>query len=213
MSAGFIVTGTDTGIGKTVFCAALAGALGAIYWKPIQSGLDGETDSDTVMRLSGLPSNRILPEAYRLTLPASPHIAAAREGIAIEAHRLSVPKLADPVVIEGAGGLLVPLSQDLLQIEMFASWKLPVILCARTAIGTINHTLLSIEAMAARNILVHGVAFIGDEAKEVENTIVAVGKARRLGRLPFLEPLSAGSLADAFRKAFHLDNFTARVAV
>jgi dethiobiotin synthetase len=122
-------------------------------------------------------------------------------------------KLADPVVIEGAGGLLVPLSQDLLQIEMFASWKLPVILCARTAIGTINHTLLSIEAMAARNILVHGVAFIGDEAKEVENTIVAVGKARRLGRLPFLEPLSAGSLADAFRKAFHLDNFTARLAV
>jgi dethiobiotin synthetase len=87
MSAGFIVTGTDTGIGKTVFCAALAGALGAIYWKPIQSGLDGETDSDTVKRLSGLPSNRILPEAYRLTLPASPHIAAAREGIAFEARR------------------------------------------------------------------------------------------------------------------------------
>ena len=85
MSSGFIVTGTDTGIGKTVFSAALAGALGGYYWKPVQAGLEGETDSDMVRRLSGLPPERILPEAYRLRLPASPHIAAAREGIAIEA--------------------------------------------------------------------------------------------------------------------------------
>ena len=91
MSSGFIVTGTDTGIGKTVFSAALAGALGGYYWKPVQAGLEGETDSDVVRRLSGLPPERILPEAYRLKLPASPHIAAAREGIPIERARLLLP--------------------------------------------------------------------------------------------------------------------------
>src|SRR5258706_9652529 len=109
-----------------------------------------------------MPQNRILPEAYRLTLPASPNIAAAREGIAIEAHRLSVPKHADPVVIKGAGGLFVPLSQSLLQSVMFPSWKLPGIFCARTALGTSNHTLLSIEAVAALNIMMHGIGLSCD---------------------------------------------------
>ena len=109
MSAGFIVAGTDTGIGKTVFSAGLVSALDGYYWKPIQAGLEGETDSDAVRRLSKLPHERILPEAYRLRLPASPHIAAAREGIAIEARSLTVPVCAGPLVIEGAGGLACPL--------------------------------------------------------------------------------------------------------
>src|SRR5262249_418703 len=142
----FVVTGTGTGVGKTVFCAALAGALRGNYWKPIQSGLEGETDSEAVQRLSGLPQERIIPEVYRLELAASPHISAAREGLQIEASRLTIPKNASPLVIEGAGGLMVPLSWDLLQIDLFASWGLPVILCALTSLGTINHTLLSIEA-------------------------------------------------------------------
>src|SRR5262249_40623669 len=101
----FVVTGTSTGVGKTVFSAALAGALGGSYWKPVQSGLEGETDSEAVRRLSGLPQERIIPEAYRLELPASPHIAAERQGIQIEASRLAIPKITGPLVIEGAGGL------------------------------------------------------------------------------------------------------------
>jgi dethiobiotin synthetase len=164
--------------------------------------LDNETDSETVRRLSGLPPERILPEAYRLKLPASPHVAAAREGVTIERDRLALPECAGPLVIEGAGGLLVPLSRDLLQIDLFASWGLPVILCARTALGTINHTLLSIEALAKRSMRILGVAFIGGEAEEAENAIAAHGCVRRLGRLPFIDPLNAATLAEAFRTRF-----------
>ena len=207
MSSGFIVTGTDTGIGKTVFSAALAGALGGYYWKPIQAGLEGETDCDVVRRLSGLAPDRVLPEAYRLKLPASPHIAAERQGIEIKAERLPLPWGARPLVIEGAGGLLVPLSDDVLQIDQFASWGLPVILCARTELGTINHTLLSLEALAKRAMRVHGVVFIGDPDEDVESTITRVGRARRLGRLPIIEPLNAARLAEAFRANFDLRDF------
>ncbi len=206
----FVVTGTGTGVGKTVFSAALAGALGASYWKPVQSGLESETDSETVRRLSGLSQDRIVPEAYRLKLPASPHIAAAREGIRIEASRLAIPRQFSSLVIEGAGGLMVPLSPDLLQIDVFASWGLPVILCALTALGTINHTLLSLEAMARRSIKLHGVVFIGERDEEVESTILSLGKARRLGRLPPLDPLNASRLAEAFRANFRLSDFAGR---
>ncbi len=212
MSRGFIVTGTGTGIGKTVFSAALAGAIGGYYWKPVQAGLEGETDSDAVRRLSGLPGERILPEAYRLKLPASPHIAAAREGIGIEPHRLPLPWGARPLVIEGAGGLLVPLSPNLLQIDQFAAWGLPVILCASTGLGTINHTLLSLEAMAARRMRVHGIVFIGEASPEVEGTIAELGRVRRLGRLPFLNPLNTAALAQAFTANFDITEFTEAAA-
>lgn len=206
----FVVTGTGTGVGKTVFCAALAGALAASYWKPVQAGLEGETDSETVRRLSGLGQDRIVPEAYRLELPASPHIAAAREGICIEASRLAIPRRAGPLVIEGAGGLLVPLSADLLQVDLFAIWGVPVILCALTSLGTINHTLLSLEAIARRSVKLHGVVFIGERDEEVESTILSLGKARRLGGLPALDPLNAGTLSHAFRANFRLSDFAGR---
>jgi dethiobiotin synthetase len=203
----FVVAGTDTGVGKTVFSAALTAALGASYWKPVQSGLEGETDSETVRRLAGVPAERIVPEAYRLALPASPHISAAREDLRIEAGRLALPKQTDALVIEGAGGLLVPLSMDLLQIDLFASWGLPVILCAATSLGTINHTLLSLEAMAHRSVKLHGIVFTGERNEEVESTVLTLGKARRLGGLPALDPLNAGTLSHAFHANFRLSDF------
>ena len=209
MRPAFIVTGTGTGVGKTVFSAALAAALGASYWKPIQSGLEGETDSEAVRRLSRLAPDRILPEAYRFKLPASPHIAAAREGIRIEASRLAMPVCEGPLVVEGAGGLLVPLAPGLLEIDVFAAWGLPVILCARTALGTINHSLLSLEAMARRGVSVHGVAFIGEPAVEAEDAISSFGKARRLGRLPLADPLNRETLRAAFLAGFRPGDFGA----
>jgi dethiobiotin synthetase len=110
-------------------------------------------------------------------------------------------------VIEGAGGLLVPLSGDHLQIDQFVSWGLPVILCARTDLGTINHTLLSLEALAKRQMRVHGIAFIGDAAEDVERTVVSFAGVRRLGRLPLVEPLDKAHLAAAFRANFDLSAF------
>ena len=195
---GFIVTGTDTDIGKTVFAAGLAGALGAHYWKPVQAGVDPEGDKERVAALSGLPPSHILPEAYRLTTPASPHLAARIDGIAITAERLALPKVDGPLVVEGAGGLMVPVSESLLMIDLFALWGLPVILCARTGLGTINHSLLSIEALRTRAIPIAGIAFIGDAHAENERIIPLLGKVRSLGRLPSIDPLDAGTLRTAF---------------
>jgi dethiobiotin synthetase len=198
--ARFIVTGTDTDIGKTVFCAGLAGMLGARYWKPVQAGLPG--DSEIVAKLAGV---EIVPEAYRLRLAASPHQAAAEEGIVIDPDSLVPPD--GPLVIEGAGGLMVPLSRQTLFLDIFTRWQIPLILCARTRLGTINHSLLSIAAIRARNIPLHGVAFIGDANEESETIITEIGRVKRLGRLPMIEPLTLGHLVDVFARSFERTDF------
>lgn len=197
MTAGLIVTGTDTGIGKTVAAAALTLALGADYWKPVQAGLDGETDRQTVQRLTGVAFSRLHEEAYRLATPASPHHSAMIDGIEIDPRRLVPPVTTRPLVIEGAGGLLVPLRLDLLQIDVFAGWGLPLVLCASTRLGTINHTLLSIEAIRNRAMPLAGVMFMGTPNGASEQAIVKVGKVPHLGRLPWLEPLDTATLTAA----------------
>ncbi|HEX7742310.1 MAG TPA: dethiobiotin synthase [Sphingobium sp.] len=194
----FIVTGTDTGVGKTVFAAGLAGALDASYWKPIQAGVDPEGDKETVARLSGLPASRVLPEAYRLSAPASPHLAARIDGVEISLDRLTLPQVDGPLVVEGAGGVLAPVSETLLMADLFAHWGVPVILCARTSLGTINHSLLSIEALRSRGVPIAGIAFIGDPHAENERIIPRIGQLRSLGRLPHLDRLDAASLRAAF---------------
>lgn len=202
-----VVTGTDTDIGKTVFAAGLADYLGADYWKPVQAGLDGETDTRAVIRLGGLTPDRIVPEHYRLATPASPHYAAEQDGVRIDAGALNPPRTARPLVIEGAGGLMVPLTRATLTIDLFARWRFPVVLCARTALGTINHSLLSIEALRARDIDILGIAFVGNENADSETIICEMGQVKRLGRLPLLSPLSRDSLRDAFAASFNRDDF------
>ncbi len=206
MSA-FVVTGTDTGIGKTIFSAALTGALQAHYWKPVQAGLDDGADRDHVAHLSGVPAAHVLPEAYRFTTPCSPHRAAELDGVEVDLARLSLPDVR-PLVIEGAGGALVPVTRDTTYADVFAWWNLPVIVVARTALGTINHSLMTFEALRARGVAVHGVAFVGDANEDSEATICAMGKVRRLGRLPMLDQLSPQSLATAFAKGFRIADFT-----
>ena len=204
-----VVTGTDTGIGKTVFAAALAGALGARYWKPVQAGLDddGGSDSQRVAHLAGLTLERVHPEAYRLTTPCSPHRAAELDSVEIDPARLILPEGGGPLVVEGAGGVLVPLTRQWLYADQFARWGAPVVLVARTALGTINHTLLSLEALRARAVPVLGVAFIGDAVPDSEATIAAIGKVKRLGRLPILAELTPAALAAAFAAAFDVEDF------
>ncbi|WP_292081923.1 MULTISPECIES: dethiobiotin synthase [unclassified Brevundimonas] len=190
-----IVTGTDTGIGKTVFSAGLTRALGATYWKPVQSGLEEATDSETVACLSGCP---VLPEAYRLQMPASPHLSAEAEGVEIDIARLTPPPVEGPLVIEGAGGLMAPLTRQHLFLDVIAGWKAPVVLVARTSLGTINHSLLSLTALRARGCTVAGVAFVGEEMADSRRTIAEMGQARDLGRLPFLADLTPDALTAAF---------------
>ncbi len=211
MSSRIIVAGTDTGVGKTVFSAALAGALGAAYWKPIQSGLLEETDTQIVLRLSGLSAEDVLDERYRLKTPVSPHLAAEIDGITIDTENLVLPDTKKPLVVEAAGGLLVPLTQRTTYIDLIAKWGAPVVLCARTTLGTINHSLLSIEALRARGIPLLGVAFIGDENVSSEATITAMGQTRRLGRLPHLAALTPDALRAAFASQFTISDFVGRM--
>ena len=194
-----IVTGTDTGIGKTVFAAGLARALDGFYWKPVQAGTDPEGDKETAARLSGLPTERILPEAYRLKLPASPHLSARMEGINIRPERLLVPDTPGPLVIEGAGGVLVPLTERFLMADLFVQWKAPAILCARTGLGTINHSLLTVEALRSRGIPIVGIVFIGDGHEENERVVPKLAGVPHLGRLPLLDSLTFQSLSTAMQ--------------
>lgn len=208
MSQQIVVTGTDTGIGKTVFSAGLANLLGANYWKPIQAGLEGETDTEVVARLGGLSGDRIVPEVHRLRTPASPYHSAEIDGVRIDADSLAVPDTGGrPLVIEGAGGLMVPLSLGTLYADVFERWRLPAVLCARTALGTINHSLLSIEALRRRHIDILGIAFIGERNAEAESAVCEIGRVRWLGRLPWLAPLTPDTLQVAFKASFRADTF------
>lgn len=198
----FVVTGTDTGIGKTIFSAGLARATATPYWKPIQSGLEDETDSEVVARLAGVP---IRPEAYRLVTPASPHLAAEIDGVNIDLETLTPPP--GDLIVEGAGGALVPVTRTTLYADLFAKWQIPVIVCARTALGTINHSLLTIEALRARNVPIHGLAFLGDAVEDSEAIISAIAGVRRLGRLPIIDLLNSETLAEAFDANFDVTDF------
>jgi len=207
MRTGLVVAGTDTDVGKTVFAAALVAALDGCYWKPVQCGLAGESDAEIVGRLSGLPKARIIPEVYRLNTPVSPHLAAERDGLEINVERLVSPPCDRPLIVEPAGGLMVPLTRRFLQIDLIARWQMPVVLCASTRLGTINHSLLSIEALKRRAIPLMGVAFIGEEQADSERTIAEMGNVRRLGRLPPIEPLTPATLQAAFAQHFDCADF------
>lgn len=204
-----IVTGTDTGVGKTIVAAMLVLALDALYWKPIQSGLTGETDSETVAALTGICGARLLPEAYRLREPRSPHRSAELDGVTIDPARLALPDIpaGHSLIVEGAGGVLVPVTRSLLQIELFARWQAPVVVVARTALGTINHTLLTIEALQRRGIPVQGIVFVGDEIADTQHTIGDFSAARILGRLPAMQRLDAAALRGAFAQNFQREDF------
>jgi dethiobiotin synthetase len=207
VSARVVIVGTDTGVGKTIFSAALVDALDAFYWKPVQAGLDDETDSQTVARLSGVAAARILPEAYRLRSPASPHYAARLDGVAIDAARLWPPRPGGSLVIETAGGVLTPLTPEMTNADLIALWGLPTVVVARTTLGAINHGLLTIEALRRRGVSIRGLAFVGEENAESQATIARMGSVKVLGRLPTLAPLTRETLRAAFAAAFDPSDF------
>jgi len=205
--ASCIVSGTDTGIGKTLCAAMLTLGLDGCYWKPLQSGTEDGTDSMRVRELTGLPPERFFPEAHVLSQPLSPHRASELDGVTIEPERIVPPTTERTLLIEGAGGLLVPVTRKLLQIDLFKRWNLPVILCARTGLGTINHTLLSVEALKSRNMKIHGLIFIGPDNPDNMRTIAEFSGCKILGHIPPLDVINAETLARVFRAGFRREDF------
>lgn len=194
MVQGFFVTGTDTDVGKTVVAAWLVARLGACYWKPVQAGTHPETDSATVRRLSGATPDRILPEAYVLAEPMAPHEAARREGIAVDMAKLVPPPCNRPLVAEGAGGLMVPLNDQSFVIDLARELDLPLILVARSTLGTINHTLLSLEAIRRRGLALAGVVINGPETPHNRAAIERYGRVEVIAEIPWLEQVTPDAL-------------------
>ena len=191
---GFFVTGTDTDVGKTVVSAWLLAHLDACYWKPVQAGTEPETDTETVRRLAEVPEDRILPEVYVLKEPLAPHEAARREGISIDTARLVAPQDDRLLIVEGAGGLLVPLNEQDYVIDLIEDLNLPVILVARSTLGTINHTLLSLEALRRRALVVAGVVINGPESPHNRAAIERYGRTQVIAEIPRLDPVTRSAL-------------------
>ncbi|MGY0831945.1 dethiobiotin synthase [Azospirillum argentinense] len=195
---GVFVTGTDTGVGKTLVSACLARAWSAVYWKPLQTGLKDEAgDTPTVAALAAMPPERVHPPAYALAEPLSPHAAAELEGVAIDPDALSLLDTDRPLVVEGAGGLMVPVTEDVFIIDLITRFGLPVVLVARSTLGTINHTLLSLEALRARGLAVAGVVLNGPPNPGNRAAIERFGKVRVLAEIPTLPRLDAETVAEA----------------
>ena len=189
----YFITGTDTDVGKTVACAWFMLHTPARYWKPVQAGLD-ETDESTIRALTGAGDERFVATSYTLPEPLSPHEAAKRAGVTIEMESIKLPDDGDPLIIEGAGGLLVPLNDRYLVIDLIKQFGLPAILVCRAEIGTINHSLLSLEALRARDIPVAGVILSGPDVPHNRAAIEDYGKVRVVGHIPPLEPLTRQAL-------------------
>lgn len=193
---GVFVTGTDTGVGKTVAAACLARAWQAGYWKPVQTGrAAGDDDTATVAALAGLPAERIFAPVYALQAPLSPHAAAELEGVRISMDAIAPPKTTHPLIVEGAGGLFVPLNERDFMIDLMARLAFPILLVARSTLGTINHTLLSLGALRARALPVAGVVLNGPPNAGNRAAIEQFGQVRVLAELPRVDPLDEGAIA------------------
>lgn len=184
------IAGTDTDIGKTLVSSWLCLHTGFSYFKPIQSGCTHETDSEIVARLSG---SKVYPEAYRLKEPLSPHQAAKLEHVEIDMLSIELPEI-ERIIVEGAGGLMVPINQKYLVIDLIKHLKLPVVLVAKSGLGTINHTLLSMEALRRRNIALHGVILTGPLNASNRTSIEDYGEISVLAELPQLIDIDKESL-------------------
>ena len=194
-----VICGTDTDVGKTVVSALFVQGLEATYWKPVQSGTEGGGDRQRVIDLLELPKERWQQEAYAFQAPVSPHWAAEREGRCIDPELLQLPAIDGPLVVETAGGLMVPLTRHWLQIQQLERWRLPVVLVARSELGTLNHTLLSLEALRTRNIAILGLVINGPPHTDNPRTLNELGDVPLLCELPPIEELSAAALAKQWR--------------
>jgi len=198
------ITGTDTGVGKTVVSAILMAGLGGYYWKPVQSGLDEITDTEWVRESTGLSDDHFFSETYRLTLPLSPHASALHDGVRIDLESFQAPEIprSGHLIIEGAGGLLVPLNETHLMTDLIKRLGSPVLLVARSALGTINHTLLSLEQLRREGIDVMGIVINGPKNPENREAIEHYGRTRVLAEIEPIEYIDPQNLKILFLQYF-----------
>ena len=190
----YFVTGIGTEVGKTVVSAFLQLALQADYWKPVQAGDLDFGDTDRVKQWTGMADDRYHPERYRLRTPASPHYAARLDGVDIRLGDFELPDTGGrPLLVEGAGGLLVPLNEQHTMLDLVLHLDLPVILVSRHYLGSINHTLLSLEVLRGRGCRVCGIVFNGENG-ESARIIQQLAQVPVIGEVPNLAELNPATL-------------------
>src|ERR1700761_4185347 len=193
----YFVTGIDTGIGKTIVSAVLVEKLKADYWKPVQSGDLDNSDSISIEHLISNTSSKIHPEAYKLNQPFSPHKSAAIDGITIDPENLVPPKTDNTLIIEGAGGLMVPLNNRFLIIDLIKKLNIPAILVSQNYLGSINHTLLSIQVLKQYEIPIKGIIFNGVKDIYSKEFILQYTEVPLLGHIPQYKEVDKKAIMNA----------------
>ena len=196
----FIICGTDTDIGKTLISSFFVKGLNSYYWKPIQSGTESQTDSQTIERLAQISKEKIIKEAYVFTKPLSPHWAAEIDKKTIYFEKLRLPKVSGSLIVETAGGLMVPITRNFLQIDQIKEWNLPVILVCKSSLGTLNHTLLSIEALKRRNIEILGLVVNGEKHLDNPKTLVEFSGIPLITEFPYINEMDSNDLDILWKK-------------
>ena len=200
MSKKYVITGIGTDVGKTVVSSIIAETMRASYWKPVQAGDLDNSDSIKVERYTDRV--QVLPEAFRLTEPMSPHAAAEIDGVEIQMHDLKVPEVEGNLVIEGAGGLMVPInSSGLTYADVFGVWKIPAIVVSKHYLGSINHTLMTIEILKGRGVEIAGIVFVGDENLASESIILKITGVKMIARVPWVDEVNEEFVCDQAQQA------------
>ena len=196
------ITGISTDVGKTIASSIIVEALEADYWKPIQAGDLDNSDSHQIEKYISNKKTVIHENSYTLNTPASPHYAAAIDGVTIDINKIIEPQTSNSLVIEGAGGILVPLNNSDTIIDLIKP-DYKVIVVSRHYLGSINHTLLTIEALQNRKIDISGIIFSGEQNQATEEIILSKTKARYIGRInqePYFDKNVIAEYADLFRE-------------
>lgn len=196
------VTGTDTGVGKTLLSSLLVAALDRDYWKPIQTGCSEGTDRATVLQQAGISPDRAHPEACLFDPPVSPHLAAQWKGMEIDLKSIKRPATENALIIEGAGGILVPINSESFMLDLARHLNTPLIIASRTALGTINHTLLTIAAIRNARLPIAGVVMIGSQNTDNRDSIERYGTVPVIGWIPLLNRIDGETLRSVFNVHF-----------
>jgi dethiobiotin synthetase len=207
VSSDLFITGTDTGVGKTLLSSVLVAALNRKYWKPVQTGACEGTDRETVSKWAEIPVEDTYQESYVFDPPVSPHLAAKQQGTTIHLQRIRRPASAEPIVIEGAGGVFVPVNDDAFMLDLMRHLAVPVVVAARTALGTINHTLLTVFAIRTASLALRGVVMIGKENIENRHSIERYGDVPVIGSIPWLDTIDRKTLRSVFEQRFDRNAF------